>query len=131
MPDRSKASSSRRLAVLITAYYVVSTLTGILTKQALTKFPRPLTVSLVQQIVVLFGGVARVESIGTALAEWRAVLPVAITLLFSVVLYRISLMFNTLSFAQVQTCTLTLTHALTLPNAYPLPAPEMSGGQDS
>ena len=89
MPDRSKASSSRRLAVLITAYYVVSTLTGILTKQALTKFPRPLTVSLVQQIVVLFGGVARVESIGTALAEWRAVLPVAITLLFSVVLYRI------------------------------------------
>ena len=106
MSDRLKATSSanghaRRLAVLIGAYYAVSTLTGILTKQVLTKFPRPLTVSLCQQCVVLIGGLARVRSVSTALAEWRAVLPVASTLLASVVLYRVSLIFNTLSFAQV------------------------------
>lgn len=89
-----------QLVLLIVAYYAASTLTSCLTKMVLVKFPRPITVSLVQQSMASIGGLLRVGSISGALNEWRAALPVAVALLFSVVLYRISLVYNTLSFAQ-------------------------------
>lgn len=91
----------KHLLLLVVSYYVASTLTSCLTKQVLTAFPRPLTVSLLQQLVTAAGGVARVTDVRRALLdEWRAVLPVAVTLCASVVLYRVSLVHSTLSFAQ-------------------------------
>jgi len=89
-----------RLLLLVVLYYAASTLTSCLTKQLITQFPRPLTVSLVQQSLATIGGLARVTSIGAALREWRAVLPLAFTIFTSVVLYRVSLLYNSLSFAQ-------------------------------
>ena len=53
-----------------------------------------------QQLFASVGGFARVGSVSGALREWRSALPVAATLLVSVVLYRVSLPFNSLSFAQ-------------------------------
>lgn len=90
----------KRLLCLILAYYCASTVTSCLTKAVLDRFPRPITVSFVQQTMASVGGLARVGSVGAALREWRAALPVAVALLFSVVLYRVSLVYNTLSFAQ-------------------------------
>ena len=97
----AKAPMARgRLLALVLAYYVASTLTSCLTKQLLQDFPRPVTVSLVQQIFAMLGGAARVSSPASLLRNWRMVLPVALTLIVSVVLYRISLLYNSLSFAQ-------------------------------
>ena len=89
-----------RLLALIVSYYVASTLTSCLTKAVLDAFPRPVTVSLVQQAFACTGGVLRVGSLKGAMQEWRAALPVAATLLVSVVLYRVSLTYNSLSFSQ-------------------------------
>ena len=58
------------------------------------------TNSLAQQMFATIGGLARVRSIRDALVEWRGTMPVALTLMTSVVLYRISLLYSTLSFAQ-------------------------------
>lgn len=96
----SGAPDKRRLLCLILSYYIASTVTSCLTKAVLDAFPRPITVSFVQQSIASIGGIVRVGSISGALREWRAALPVAVALLISVVLYRISLIYNTLSFAQ-------------------------------
>lgn len=88
------------LILLILGYYAASTLTSCLTKMVLDGFPRPITVSLVQQGMASVGALVRVGSVSGALREWRAALPVAAALLFSSVLYRISLVYNSLSFAQ-------------------------------
>ena len=88
------------LMLLIVGYYGASTLTSCLTKMVLNDFPRPITVSLVQQSVASLGGLIRVGSVSGALREWRAALPVAAALLMSSVLYRISLVHNSLSFSQ-------------------------------
>lgn len=89
-----------KLLALIACYYLASTLTSVLTKKILDTFPRPITVSFVQQLFACAGGLVRLGSIRDALAEWRAALPVAVTLLISLILYRISLVHNTLSFSQ-------------------------------
>ena len=90
----------RKHLPLIISYYAASTLTSVLTKKVLDSFSRPVTVSLVQQCFATAGGLVRLGSVRSALAEWRAALPVAVTLLISVVLYRVSLVHNSLSFAQ-------------------------------
>jgi solute carrier family 35, member E1 len=89
-----------KLVALIVCYYLASTLTSVLTKKILDMFARPITVSFVQQLFACAGGLVRLGSIRDALAEWRAALPVALTLLISLILYRISLVHNTLSFSQ-------------------------------
>ena len=89
-----------RIVVLVLSFYAASSLTSCLTKMVLNSFPRPVTVSLAQQLTSCIGGLARVGFAGSALREWRAALPVAATLATSVVLYRISLVHNSLSFAQ-------------------------------
>ena len=88
------------MIALILAYYCTSSLTSCLTKQVLVAYPRPVTVSLVQQAFAAAGGITQVASVENALGECRAVMPVTLTLLASTVLYRISLVFNTLSFSQ-------------------------------
>jgi solute carrier family 35 protein E1 len=95
-----RSMGDSQLLLLIISYYAASTLTSCLTKSILEAFPRPVTVSLVQQTMASAGALIRVGSLGGALREWRAALPVAFTLLASVVLYRISLVHNSLSFAQ-------------------------------
>ena len=94
------AHSGSRVLLLILGYYAASTLTSCLTKMVLDDFPRPVTVSIVQQSIASIGGIARVGSVSAALREWRAALPVAAALLLSSVLYRVSLVYNSLSFAQ-------------------------------
>ena len=96
MSTRHRTPRSK-LLLLIVCYYVASTMTSVLTKKILTSFPRPITVSFVQQLFACSGGLIRLGSVQAALAEWRAALPVAMTLLISVILYRISLVHNTLS----------------------------------
>ena len=94
------ARKSTEVLALIIGYYVASTLTSCLTKMVLDEFPRPITVSLVQQSIASVGGLVRVGSVSGALREWRAALPVAAALQLSSVLYRISLVYNSLSFSQ-------------------------------
>ena len=92
--------SRTQMLLLIGAYYVTATLTSCLTKQVLDTFPRPVTVSLVQQFFTAVGGCARVRSIRSAMRVWLMVLPVSFALAVAAILYRTSLVYNTLSFSQ-------------------------------
>ena len=71
------SASSTRVLALVLGYYVASTVTSCLTKMVLDDFPRPITVSLVQQSMASIGGLVRVGSVSGAIREWRAALPVA------------------------------------------------------
>ena len=97
MPTAKRGTT---ILLLVLSYYAASTLTSCLTKMVLDDFPRPLTVSLAQQSISTIGGLLRVGSVSGALREWRVALPVALALLLSSVLYRVSLVYNSLSFAQ-------------------------------
>ena len=97
MPTSKRGTT---ILLLVLSYYAASTLTSCLTKMVLDDFPRPLTVSLAQQSISTIGGLLRVGSVSGALREWRVALPVALALLLSSVLYRVSLVYNSLSFAQ-------------------------------
>jgi solute carrier family 35 protein E1 len=90
---------------LIIVYYIASTLNSVLTKQILISYPRPLTVSLTQQLfssIVSIGHYYR--STGKQLdlrRHLRRVLPIALALVIGLVTYRASLLYNAVSFAQV------------------------------
>jgi len=91
--------------LLILVYYLSSTLNSVLTKQILISYPRPLTVSLSQQLfssIVSIGHYYR--STGKPLDLRRhlpRVMPIALALVTSLVAYRASLLYNAVSFAQV------------------------------
>lgn len=93
------------LLALIIVYYVSSTLNSVLTKQILISYPRPLTVSLSQQLfssIVSIGHYHR--STGKPLnlqRHLRRVVPIALALVIGLVTYRASLLYNAVSFAQV------------------------------
>jgi solute carrier family 35 protein E1 len=90
---------------LILVYYVSSTLNSVFTKQILISYPRPLTVSLSQQLfssIVSLGHYHR--STGKRLdlrRHLRRVMPIALALVIGLVSYRASLLYNAVSFAQV------------------------------
>ena len=66
-PQRDARSGHRRwgIALLIVAYYVSSTLNSCLAKQILNEWPRPLTVTIVQQALSSLGGVWQVLATAT------------------------------------------------------------------
>jgi solute carrier family 35 protein E1 len=98
--DKRTAPGRTYVYLLVLAYYVASTLSSCVTKQLIQHYPRPLTVALAQQIIATLGSVARMGSFHSAIREWRTVLPVAIATTANVVLYRIALVYISLSFAQ-------------------------------
>ena len=98
-------ASPRLLALLVVGYYATSTLNSVLTKQILTSFPRPLTVTLWQQ---LFSSLYSVLHFRVTTGRWldlqrhaRRVMPVAVALVIALVAYRAALLHAAVSFAQV------------------------------
>eukprot|EP00965_Chrysotila_dentata_P051668 1715340-Pleurochrysis_carterae.AAC.3 len=96
------------LLLLVVLYYAASTLNSCITKQILLEYPRPLTVAAVQQALSSLGGVWRYWSKGGHAEgvlglrhSFRLVLPVSAALVVSLASYRISLLYNAVSFAQV------------------------------
>jgi len=104
-PQRMPSGNSAGLILLIVLYYASSTLNSCLTKEILISYPRPLTVTVAQQLLSSVGGVwqlwVKAGEIGALSRHWSAVLPVSATLVVSLASYRISLLYNAVSFAQV------------------------------
>ena len=93
------------VTLIILGYYAASTLNSVLTKQILTSFPRPLTVTLWQQ---LFSSLYSVLHFRVITGRWldlqrhaRRVMPVAVALVIALVAYRAALLQAAVSFAQV------------------------------
>ena len=98
-------ATPQKIVLLILAYYSTSTITSCLTKQILVDFPRPVSVSLAQQFFSSVVGVwehrLQTGSARSVLAQWRAILPVSLCLVVALLAYRISLIYNPVSFSQV------------------------------
>lgn len=101
---RAAPAPTAKLAALIVLYYGASSLNSCLTKYVLNSFPRPVTVALVQQACSAAFAVAehgrQTGGSIAVLAQWRAIIPVAVALLTAVVSYRTSLVYIPVSFAQ-------------------------------
>jgi len=97
--------STSYMIALVALYYLSSTLNSVLTKSILISFPRPLSVSLSQQ---LFSSIVSIwhhhRSTSRPLdlrRHARRVMPIAVSLVVGLVAYRVSLLYNEVSFAQV------------------------------
>ena len=94
-----------QLAATVLAYYASSVLTSCLTKELLTLLPRPLTIALLQQVVAAAVGAwdHRRRSGEPVLAyerHWHAALPASSALVVAMLAYRVSLLYNAVSFSQ-------------------------------
>ena len=94
-----------QLAATVLAYYASSVLTSCLTKELLTLLPRPLTIALLQQVVAAAVGAwdHRRRSGEPVLAyerHWHAARPASSALVVAMLAYRVSLLYNAVSFSQ-------------------------------
>ena len=104
-PRLELAQMRLQLAATVLAYYASSVLTSCLTKELLTLLPRPLTIALLQQVVAAAVGAwdHRRRSGEPVLAyerHWHAALPASSALVVAMLAYRVSLLYNAVSFSQ-------------------------------
>ena len=93
--------STSGVSLVVLSYYAASTINSCLTKQILLSYPRPLTVTVVQQTLTSVAAIVQSSSPLRLHHYARAVLPVSASLVTSLVSYRVSLLYNAVSFSQV------------------------------